>query len=117
MTLIKISQVKRRNIPVTIFQLQDRIGLGNYRELEMAAKDAYENGMRNLIIDLSNSDSLTSIGIRALVVIHKMLATEDRKHLKLAGVAPSIRDILDVSGITQFIEIHETVDEAISAFQ
>ena len=116
MALIKISQVRRGNISVTIFHLQDRISLGNYKELEVAAKEAYENGMRNLVIDLSNSDALTSIGIRALVVIHKMLVTEDGKHLKLAGVAPSIQEILDVAGITQFIEIHDTVDEALSAF-
>ena len=60
MSLIKISQVKRGNIPVTIFQLQDRISLGNYKELEVAAQEAYENGMRNLVIDLSSSDSLTT---------------------------------------------------------
>ena len=117
MALIKISQVQRENIPVTIFHLQDRISLGNYKELEAAAKDAYDNGMRNLVIDLSHSDALTSIGIRALVIIHKMLATENGKHLKLAGVAPSIRDILDVAGITQFIEIYDTVEQALSTFQ
>jgi len=117
MALIKVSQVRRGNVPITIFQLQDRISLGNYKELEVAAKEAYDNGMRNLVIDLSNSDSLTSIGIRALVVIHKMLAAESGRHLKLAGVASSIREVLDVAGITQFIEIHETVDEALSTFQ
>ena len=116
MALVKIYEVQREGTPITIFHLKDRISLGNYKELETAAKDAYENGMRNLVIDLSSSDSLTSIGIRALVVIHKMLATENEKHLKLAGVAPSIHEILDVAGITQFIEIHDTVDEALSAF-
>jgi len=116
MALIKTSQVQRENTPVTIFRLQDRISLGNYKELEVAAKEAYENGMRNLVIDLSGSDTLTSIGIRALVIIHKMLATESEKHLKLAGVAPSIHDVLEVAGITQFIELYETVDEAIATF-
>ena len=43
----------RGRVPVTVFHLQDRVNLGNYAELERTAKDAYENGMRDLVIDLS----------------------------------------------------------------
>ncbi|HKJ38398.1 MAG TPA: STAS domain-containing protein [Anaerolineales bacterium] len=115
MALVQVSQAKG-NVPVTVFQLQDRVNLGNYKELEASAKEAYENGTRNLVIDLSKSDSLTSIGIRAIVVIHKMLSTENGKHFKLAGVMPAIRDMLEVAGITQFIEMYDTVDEAVATF-
>lgn len=115
MALVQASQVQG-NIPVTVFQLQDRVNLGNYKELEASAKEAYDNGTRDLVIDLSKSHSLTSIGIRALVIIHKMLSTESGTHLKLAGVMAPIRDMLDVSGITQFIEMYDTVDEAVAAF-
>ena len=115
MALVKVMQAQG-NIPVTVFQIQDRVNLGNYKELEASAKEAYDNGMRDLVIDLSISDSLTSIGIRALVVIHKMLATDKGKHLKLAGVSQPIREMLEVAGITQFIEIYDTVDEAVAAY-
>lgn len=115
MDLVQVSQVQG-TVPVTVFQLQGRVNLGNYKELETSAKEAYDNGMRDLVIDLSNSDSLTSIGIRALVIIHKMLSTESGNHFKLAGVMPAIRDMLDVAGITQFIEIYDTVDEAVASF-
>ena len=115
MALVQVSQAKG-NVPVTVFQLQDRVNLGNYKELETSAKESYDNGMRDLVIDLSKSDSLTSIGIRALVVIHKMLSTDGGKHFKLAGVSEPIRDMLDIAGITQFIEIYNNVDEAVAAF-
>ena len=115
MALVHVSQMQG-NIPVTVFQLQDRVNLGNYKELETSAKETYDNGMRDLVIDLSKSDSLTSIGIRALVIIHKMLSTESGNHFKLAGVMPAIRDMLDVAGITQFIEMYDTVDEAVASF-
>ena len=116
MALVKISQ-KEGRVPVTVFHLQDRVNLGNYAELEQTAKDAYENGMRNLVIDLSETPSLTSIGIRALVVIHKTLSSaESAKHLKLSGPLPYIREMLDVSGVTQYIEIYDTVDEAVASF-
>jgi len=115
MPLVQISQAQGR-VPVTVFQLQDRVNLGNYQELEQAAKDAYNNGTRDLIIDLSQTPSLTSIGIRALVIIHKMLATDSGKHLKLAGVIQPIREMFDIAGITGFIEIYDTVDEAVASF-
>ncbi len=115
MALVEVSQVQG-NIPVTVFQIKDRVNLGNYKELEASAKEAYDNGTRDLVIDLSQSDSLTSIGIRALVVIHKMMSSDGGKHFKLAGVSNPIRDMLQVAGITQFIEIYDTVDEAVAAF-
>jgi anti-anti-sigma factor len=115
MALVQISQAQGR-VPVTIFQLQDRVNLGNYQELEQTAKDAYDNGMRDLVIDLSQTPSLTSIGIRALVVIHKMLATDGANHLKLAGLTAPIREMLQIAGITGFIEMYASVDEAVASF-
>jgi anti-anti-sigma factor len=115
MALVEISQAQGR-VPVTVFRLQDRVNLGNFAELENMAKDAYRNGTRNLVIDLSKSESLTSIGVRALVVIHKMLSTEKGKHLKLANPTDHIREVLQISGVAQFIEIYDSVDDAVASF-
>jgi anti-anti-sigma factor len=115
MALVQISQAQGR-IPVTIFRLQDRVNLGNYQELEQTAKDEYEKGMRDLVIDLSQTPSLTSIGIRALMIIHKMLAADNAKHLKLAGLTEPIREMLQIAGITGFIEMYPSVDEAVASF-
>jgi len=115
MSVVKISQAQGR-VPVTIFQLQDRVNLGNFAELEDTAKEAYDNGMRDLVIDLSQTVSLTSIGVRALVIIHKMLSADNTNHLKIANPMPYIREMLDVSGVTQYIEIYNTVDEAVASF-
>ena len=43
MALVQISRAQGR-IPITVFQLQDRINLGNYQELEQTAKEAYDAG-------------------------------------------------------------------------
>jgi anti-anti-sigma factor len=115
MSLVQISQAQGR-VAVTIFHLQDHIHLGNFAELEEAAQDAYNNGMRDLVIDLTRIVSLSSIGIRALVVIHKMLSTDNQKHLKLANPASYIRETLEVSGVTQYIEIYNSVNDAVASF-
>ena len=115
MAVVKISQAQGR-VPVTIFHLQDRVNLGNFAELEESAKEAYNNGTRDLVMDLTQTVSLTSIGIRAIVIIHKMLSADGKKHLRIANPAPYIREMLDISGVTQYIDIYDTVDEAVASF-
>jgi len=72
--------------------------------------------MRDMVMDLSQTVSLTSIGIRAIVIIHKMLSTDGKQHLKIANPAQYIREMLDISGVTQYIEIFDTVDLAVASF-
>ncbi len=116
MAVVEISQTQGR-VPVTVFHLQERVHLGNFSELENMAQKAYENGTRNLVIDMSRTDSMTSIGLRALVVVHKILAKSDNgRHLKIAGATTVMREIMQVTGISQFIEIYDTVDEAAASF-
>jgi anti-anti-sigma factor len=115
MAVVQVSQAQGR-VPVTIFRLQDRVNLGNFAELEEAAKQARDNGTRDMVMDLSQTVSLTSIGIRAIVIIHKMLSSDGGKHLKIANPMPYIREMLDISGVTQYIEIYNTVDEAVASF-
>ena len=115
MAVVQISQTQGR-VPVTVFRLQDRVNLGNFAELEETAKEAHTNGMRDMVMDLGQTVSLTSIGIRAIVAIHKMLSTDGKKHLKIANPAQYIREMLDISGVTQYIEIYDTVDEAVASF-
>ena len=115
MGLVQITQSQGR-FPITIFHLQDRISLENFAELESAIRQEYANGMRNAVMDLSQTSSLTSIGVRAIIVIHKMLTQDSITHLKLAGPSPEIRDMLDISGVTQYVEIHKTVEDAVASF-
>jgi anti-anti-sigma factor len=116
MALVEISQTKGR-ISVTVFRLQERVHLGNFADLEGAAQKAYDEGTRNLVIDLGDTDSMTSIGLRALVVVHKILSKNDsRKHLKVAGATTVMREIMQVTGISQFIEVYDTVEEAVASF-
>lgn len=116
MALAIISHIQGR-VPVTVFRLEERIHLGNFSGLEQLAKEAYASGTRNLVIDLSRTDSLTSIGLRALIIIHKVLAQSDNgKHLKIAAATPVIRELLQVTGVSQFIEVYDTVEEAVASF-
>jgi len=115
MSLIQISQSQGQT-PVTIFEIRGRVNLGNYKEIEQAAQQAYENGARNLVLDFSGVESLTSIGIRTLITVHKMFTKDGQGRLKLAGVIRPIRDMFDMAGVAPFLEMHNTTAEAVAAF-
>jgi anti-anti-sigma factor len=115
MALVEISHVQGHT-PVTIFHLQDRVNLGNFEELEALAKEAYSHGVRDLVIDLSKTPSMTSIGIRAIIVIHRMLSRDGGRHLKLASATPAISEMLEIAGVTQHIELFPTVEDAVNSF-
>jgi anti-anti-sigma factor len=115
MAFINITQQQGR-IPVTVFELLDRINLGNFTELERIVRGTYDSGTRDLVIDLSKVEALSSIGVRALVIVHKLLSTDGKKHLKLTGLSASMRDVLEIAGITQFIDVYDTVEDAVASF-
>ena len=116
MGLVEISHVQGHP-PVTIFHLQDRVNLGNFSELEEMAKEAYSYGVRDVVIDLSKTPSMTSIGIRALITIYRMLSRDGGQHLKLASATPEISEMLEIAGVTQHIEIFPTVEDAVNSFK
>ena len=117
MKFVTVSQAQGR-VPVTILQLQDRLNMGNTAELEQAANEAFAAGGRNMVIDLSKAPSLTSAGIRSIIIIYKMLTTskDNVKHLKLVCPTPYVREVLDIAGLLTYIEVYNSLDEAVASF-
>jgi anti-anti-sigma factor len=118
MSLVIVSQAEGR-VPVTVFELQDRVNLGNTAELEQAARQAYASGTRDLVIDISKVDSFTSAGIRALLIIYKLLAGDEgrkSRHVKLVSPTSYVREVLEVSGVADSIEIYDSLQAAIESF-
>jgi anti-anti-sigma factor len=118
MDLVTILQAHGR-IPVTVLQLNDRVNMGNTAELEQAARQVLEDGVRDMLIDLSKVPSLTSAGIRAILVIQKMLsrAGDDQgTHLKLVSPTPYVREVLEIAGLLDYIEVFTSQAEALASF-
>jgi anti-anti-sigma factor len=77
--------------------------------------------MRNLLIDLSGVDSLSSAGLRALLGISKMLdggagGGGKSAHLKLLSPQQQIRRVLNIAGFENLFDIFEDRDKALESF-
>jgi hypothetical protein len=121
------------HIPVTVLQ---PIGdLDSDQELIARAQAAYDNGARDILLDLSQVRYMSSIGLRAIHEIFLLLRSnqpdESREammegvrsgtftspHLKLYKPSADIMSVLKTTGYDMFIEIYTDYDEAIASFQ
>jgi anti-anti-sigma factor len=135
---ITITQ-KHGRVPVTVLQLIGKLDGSNYMQLVDEARNVYLNGMRDLLIDLSQLTFLSSAGIAA---IHKTalmfrglpMAEEEsgwasfhaidrdrgngvQSHVKLLSPQPEVASILDISGFSSLFEIHTDLEKAVASFQ
>ena len=115
-------------VPVSVFRIEGRINLGNADELTSMAEEAYKLGMRNLLIDLTEVDSLTSAGLRAILSIMKLLGTDSEDsgsgtkpvskstHLKLLNPSPYVLTVLKTAGFDRYLETYNHLQEALASF-
>lgn len=94
------------------------------------AREAHTNGSRNILLDLSNIEVLSSAGLRGLHVIFKLFTPEEdialiRKHgddpykspyFKLVCPDAHLYYTLNITGFTQNMLIYNNVEEAVKSF-
>lgn len=131
MTDIVVS-LEQGRVPVTVFHLTG--DLNNEEPLHSKAQEAYQQGMRHLIIDLTGVPYISSAGLRALHKVYTLLqdsssdhAGEDvakgirdgtfkSHHLKLLKPSKNAAKALSVSGYDMFLEIHKDLAAAVASF-
>lgn len=75
-----------------------------------------EAGVTKLVVDCRQVLSISSMGVAALVLVHKRLA-ERGGHVKLAAVQTRVFRILQITRLNTVFQIYPTVDEALQAFR
>ncbi|MBI5962153.1 MAG: STAS domain-containing protein [Chloroflexi bacterium] len=119
-TLKITKEQAQAKVPVTVFHLRGWLDAQNEEALLAAARDAYEEGSRFLLLDLSEVDTLTSAGMRAVQKVYK-LYTPAEEHFKVARVKlcnapPQVYHVLGITGFLQNIPNYENMQSAIDSF-
>lgn len=123
---------RQGKVPVTVLHLKGEIDANTYGLIQSKADQAYDNGSRYFLLDLSSVHYISSAGIRALhQLFTKLRADEDpdavRKglrdgtyksaHLKLASPQPAVKKVLQMTGYDMVFEIFDDVDKAVESFE
>ena len=113
---LKLSLETRNRGDVTIVHCQGRIV---YRDeaaaLSRVVGEVLQNGGK-VVLDLTGVHSIDSAGIGELASLYTQARLQNAD-LKCASPSPFVRDLLDLTNLDSFLEIHPSVSEALAAFQ
>jgi anti-anti-sigma factor len=108
-------------VPITVFRLRGWLDAQSENDFVAWANEAYENGARYLLIDMSELDTLTSAGMRAIQRVYKKYTPEgtDKEYprLKLASAPPPVYHALKMAGFLMSIPMYESVLSAVDSFK
>lgn len=118
---LKISAEQTQvDVPVTVFHLRGWLDAQSEEQLLAEARTAYDGGARYLLIDMSELDTLTSAGMRALQKVYQIFTPKEDQfrvaHLKLCNAPPQIYNVLGITGFLQNIPMYESMDAALQSF-
>ncbi|MBN1659613.1 MAG: STAS domain-containing protein [Anaerolineae bacterium] len=125
-------------VPVTVLQPRGAIDASNYLDLIAAAQQAYTAGARDLLLDLGQVTYMSSSGIVALQSIGALVRGDalpdlesgwgalraidrDRDagmqaHFKLLNPQPQVDRVLNTVGMTRYLQVFASLDEALASF-
>jgi anti-anti-sigma factor len=130
---ITVTQEQGR-VPVTVLHVQGDVNASTADQFLAEAQQAYDDGARDMLIDLSKVSLLSSAGLRALHSIFNMLRSDSpeesdeavRKgltdgtfkspHLKLLSPDKNVTQVLSMAGFDMFIEIYNNLKKAVASF-
>jgi anti-anti-sigma factor len=108
------------SVPVTVFHLRGWLDGQSEEEFLGAARIAYEEGARYLLIDMNELDTLTSAGIRAIQKVYQIYTPKEEhmkvSHLKLCNAPPQIYNVLGITGFLHNVPMYESISSALEAF-
>jgi anti-sigma B factor antagonist len=111
---MKISQ--RYEKDVTVFVLEGRVDSEGAIQLDDTLRAAVEAGETKIVLDMAEVQYMNSAALRTLADI--ITKTRDKGgDMKLAGLQPKVRRVLQIVGFDRFSSVHETLQAALTDFE
>lgn len=118
-------------VPVTFFGLKG--DLTSEEPLESRARSEFDGGTRDIVLDLSHVDYISSAGLRAIHAIYMLLRSVDKEdeaaaatgiargtykspHLKLVKPSRNATKALSTAGYDMFLETYDNNKKALESF-
>ncbi|MEJ2207519.1 MAG: STAS domain-containing protein [Anaerolineae bacterium] len=125
-------------VPVTVLHPRGDLDASNYQDLIAEAQTAFDNGARDVLLDLSEIRYVSSSGLVALQSIAALLrgdpvtdtsqgwgalhaVSRDREvglqqHFKLLKPQPRVQKVLNTVGFERFLQTFDDLEAAVASF-
>ena len=134
---ISVSQ-QQGNVPVTVIKVDGQLDGQSYQDLIGKARELYDAGARDFILDLSDLTYISSAGLVAIHSIALLVKGEElpdpesgwsayrsmgrtsaaglQSHIKLLNPREEVKNVLDMVGFGNVFQIFTDLDEAVKSF-
>lgn len=101
----------------TVIKPSGRIDSSNAGDFDIALNEVIDGGQKNLVLDLSEIEYMSSAGLRAIVSARKVVkAGAFGGDVVIAAPSARATDVLDLSGMGRLFPIEDTVEAAVTDF-
>ena len=129
---------ERGRVAVTVLSVSGQLDGQSYQQLIARAREEYDGGARDMLLDLGGLTYISSAGLVSLHTLALLLRGESipdpeqgwstlksmdrtrdgglQKHLKLLNPRPEVTSVLDMVGFSQFFEVFTDKSRAIGSF-
>lgn len=106
-------EVQRRG-KVAVVKLSGSANMDVSGGLQDRLIELVDERIEQLVIDLSELEFISSVGLGAIIAAH-LRCRHHKSVVKLVAPRPSIREVLEVTRLTNLFPLHGSVEEAIAA--
>jgi anti-anti-sigma factor len=97
---------------IWIFRPFGRIDTGHSEDLDNALTEGICQGMRYIVLDLTDTSYISSSGIRAVIKAAKAVKA-DGGMISLCGMRDPVKEVFTLTGIIRLLPCHKAVKEAV----
>ena len=97
----------------TIIPLQGQINSMNAQALEAQFLALVHGGARQIVLDCTGLEYISSAGLRVVLVLAKRLKQEGGR-LVVCALQPAVHEVFDISGFLSILEVENTCEDALA---
>lgn len=98
-------------------EIEDKLMTDEHiKMLQTALAEVLEEGFKQIVIDLSKIKRINSSGLGSLISLYNMARNKEAE-MKIGGLNEFVKNVLNITKLTEVFEIHPSQEEGIKSFQ
>lgn len=111
-TKITSKQYKR----VDLVEIDGRIDSNTAPQLDLALNKIIQEGRYRIVVDMAETDFMSSAGLRALLSALKQVRRFNRGDVRLSAMPDKIRKAFDLAGLLEVFKVYDNSVDAVGSF-
>ncbi len=101
---------------VDLIQVAGRIDSSTAPQLEQALRKVIDDGRFRIVVDLAETDFMSSAGLRALISALKQVRRFNRGDLRIADMPTKIKKAFELAGLLELFKVYDNSVDAVGSF-